>query len=110
MRSNNGRIKQKSLILFNAVYIVFILCVINLKQHSFLLVTGYTVDREPNIIESYKRKIYFAGETPVTGTELFVSDGTYSGTSIFADISWISCVSCVRIWSWLLIIIPQEIA
>ena len=87
MRSNNGRIKQKSLILFNAVYIVFILCVINLKQHSFLLVTGYTVDREPNIIESYKRKIYFAGETPVTGTELFVSDGTYSGTSIFADIS-----------------------
>ena len=87
MRSNNGRIKQKSLILFNAVYIVFILCVINLKQHSFLLVTGYTVDREPNIIESYKSKIYFAAETPVTGTELFVSDGTYSGTSIFADIS-----------------------
>ena len=48
-------------------------------------VFSYTVDREPNIIESFRKKIYFAATTRLTGNELFRSDGTQDGTSIFLD-------------------------
>ena len=42
---------------------------------------------ENQILSSRSKKVYFAATTPLTGNELFRSDGTQEGTSIFLDAS-----------------------
>ncbi|MBS1625824.1 MAG: T9SS type A sorting domain-containing protein [Bacteroidetes bacterium] len=40
----------------------------------------------PTYLTSYQGKVYFRAYTPATGVELYVSDGTISGTQILNDI------------------------